>query len=176
MLAGKFRHGKRLFSLQRSPKNRLIQRNTKSGYGPNLISTYKRFALGRPSDTGPQFLPFADVAAANVPLSQLLWLSLFQVTGGMALVVGTLNCVMIVELKVPATLVVIMLALPLPWAAVCVTPPLCGQGHWFQCGRLQSRLRVQGCAADLRHLRCETSFDPQLGDGKNGCAVQLNDK
>lgn len=79
---------------------------------------YKRFALGRLAAIGPRWLPFADVASAEVPLSRLLRLSLFQVTVGMALVlmVGTLNRVMIVELKVPATLVAVMLALPLVFA------------------------------------------------------------
>ena len=67
---------------------------------------------------GPQYLPFADVATDDLPLSRLLRLSLFQVTVGMALVllVGTLNRVMIVELSVPASLVGIMLALPLVFA------------------------------------------------------------
>ncbi len=67
---------------------------------------------------GPQWLPFADVASDAVPLGRLLRLSLFQVTVGMALVlmVGTLNRVMIVEMKVPASLVAIMLALPLVFA------------------------------------------------------------
>ena len=66
----------------------------------------------------PRWLPFADVASDEVPLGRLLRLSLFQVTVGMALVlmVGTLNRVMIVELKVPATLVAGMLALPLVFA------------------------------------------------------------
>ncbi len=66
----------------------------------------------------PKYLPFADVATDDVPLSRLLRLSLFQVTVGMALVllVGTLNRVMIVELAVPATLVAGMLALPLLFA------------------------------------------------------------
>ena len=64
---------------------------------------------------GPRFFPFADVATADLPLSRLLRLSLFQVSVGMALVllVGTLNRVMIVELDVPASIVAIMLALPL---------------------------------------------------------------
>lgn len=64
---------------------------------------------------GSQFLPFADVASPELPLSRLLRLSLIQVSVGMSLVllVGTLNRVMIVELGVPATLVGIMLALPL---------------------------------------------------------------
>ncbi len=64
---------------------------------------------------GSRFLPFADVASAELPLSRLLRLSLIQVSVGMCLVllVGTLNRVMIVELGVPATLVGVMLALPL---------------------------------------------------------------
>ncbi len=67
---------------------------------------------------GPRFLPFADVATEELPLRRLLRLSLFQITVGMALVllVGTLNRVMIVELDVPASLVGIMLALPLLFA------------------------------------------------------------
>lgn len=67
---------------------------------------------------GPRFLPFADVATPDLPLARLLRLSLFQVSVGMALVllVGTLNRVMIVELDVPASLVGIMLALPLVFA------------------------------------------------------------
>ena len=79
---------------------------------------YKRFALGKLAGLGPRWLPFADVASPDVPLSRLLRLSLFQVTVGMALVlmVGTLNRVMIVELNVPATLVAVMLALPLVFA------------------------------------------------------------
>jgi len=67
---------------------------------------------------GSRFLPFADVATPDLSLSRLLRLSLFQVSCGMALVllVGTLNRVMIVELDVPASLVGIMLALPLVFA------------------------------------------------------------
>ena len=67
---------------------------------------------------GPRFLPFADAATADLPLSRLLRLSLFQVSVGMALVllIGTLNRVMIVELGVPASLVAVMLALPLLFA------------------------------------------------------------
>ena len=64
---------------------------------------------------GPRFLPFADAASDDLPLSRLLRLSLFQISVGMAMVmlVGTLNRVMIVELQVPATLVSLMVALPL---------------------------------------------------------------
>ena len=79
---------------------------------------YKKFALGKIAGLGTRYMPFADVATKDLPLSRLLRLSLFQVTVGMALVllVGTLNRVMIVELGVPATLVSVMLALPLLFA------------------------------------------------------------
>lgn len=88
------------------------------GASRRSMFNFRRFALKTLSGTAPAFLPFADVATADVPLSRLLRLSLFQVTVGMALVllVGTLNRVMIVELKVPATLVGVMLALPLVFA------------------------------------------------------------
>ncbi|MCA3562500.1 MAG: PucC family protein [Aestuariivirga sp.] len=67
---------------------------------------------------GAKYLPFADAATEDVPLSRLLRLSLFQVSAGMTLVllVGTLNRVMIVELGVPASLVAVMLAMPLVFA------------------------------------------------------------
>ena len=83
-----------------------------------MLSNYRRYALGKLSRMGPKYLPFADVATTDVPLSRLLRLSLFQVTVGMALVllVGTLNRVMIVELAVPATIVGVMLALPIVFA------------------------------------------------------------
>jgi MFS transporter, BCD family, chlorophyll transporter len=70
------------------------------------------------SRLGPRFLPFADAASADLPLSRLLRLSLFQVSVGMAmaLLVGTLNRVMIVELRVPAALVAIMVAMPVLYA------------------------------------------------------------
>ena len=59
-------------------------------------------------------LPFADAASDTLPMAQLLRLSLFQVSVGMAsvLLLGTLNRVMIVELSVPAMIVAIMIALP----------------------------------------------------------------
>jgi BCD family chlorophyll transporter-like MFS transporter len=67
---------------------------------------------------GPRFLPFADAATPDLPLSRLLRLSLFQVSVGMALtlLVGTLNRVMIVELDVPASVVGVMIAVPLLFA------------------------------------------------------------
>jgi BCD family chlorophyll transporter-like MFS transporter len=63
----------------------------------------------------PRLLPFADAASADLPLSRLLRLSLFQISVGLAtaLMVGTLNRVMIVELHVSAWLVSLMVALPL---------------------------------------------------------------
>jgi BCD family chlorophyll transporter-like MFS transporter len=59
-------------------------------------------------------LPFSDAASEDLPLGQLLRLSLFQVSVGMATVMllGTLNRVMIVELSVPAMIVAFMIALP----------------------------------------------------------------
>jgi len=65
-----------------------------------------------------RFLPFADAASADLPLARLLRLSLFQVSVGIALALlnGTLNRVMIVELNVPAWLVATMIGLPLLFA------------------------------------------------------------
>ncbi len=62
-----------------------------------------------------KWLPFADIATAEVPLSRFLRLSLFQLTVGMAttLFYGTLNRVMIVELRVPSFIVAAMIAIPL---------------------------------------------------------------
>ncbi len=75
-----------------------------------LMSNWSRF--------GTRFLPFADAATPDVPLTRLLRLSLFQVSVGMALVmlIGTLNRVLIVELKVPASLVSLMISIPLIFA------------------------------------------------------------
>ena len=59
-------------------------------------------------------LPFSDAVSEQLPLGQLLRLSLFQISVGMAAVMllGTLNRVMIVELSVPATIVALMIAIP----------------------------------------------------------------
>lgn len=67
---------------------------------------------------GSRFLPFADAASPDLPLGRLLRLALFQASVGMALVllVGTLNRVMIVELGVPASLVAVMISLPVLYA------------------------------------------------------------
>ncbi|WP_431299476.1 PucC family protein [Tabrizicola sp. BL-A-41-H6] len=60
------------------------------------------------------WMPFMDAASEGLPLRQLLRLSLFQVSVGMAtvLLLGTLNRVMIVELSVPAMVVAAMIAIP----------------------------------------------------------------
>ena len=62
----------------------------------------------------PAWMPFADATSEGLPLPQLLRLSLFQVSVGMAtvLLLGTLNRVMIVELGVPAIVVALMIAIP----------------------------------------------------------------
>jgi BCD family chlorophyll transporter-like MFS transporter len=62
-----------------------------------------------------RLLPFADAASADLPLSRLLRLALFQVTVGMAMVLlnGTLNRVMVVELGTPTWLVAVLIAVPL---------------------------------------------------------------
>ncbi|OYW23847.1 MULTISPECIES: BCD family MFS transporter [unclassified Sphingomonas] len=67
---------------------------------------------------GTKFLPFADAASKDLPLSRLLRLSLFQVSVGMAavLLTGTLNRVMIVELGMSGSVVAAMVSLPLLFA------------------------------------------------------------
>ncbi len=82
------------------------------------MNPLSRHAMQKWIALGPRFLPFADAATTDVPLSRLLRLSLFQVSVGMALVllIGTLNRVMIVELDVPASLVAVMISLPLIFA------------------------------------------------------------
>lgn len=64
---------------------------------------------------GTRYLPFADAASVELPLGRLLRLALFQVSVGMAtaLLVGTLNRVMIVEMGMSAWLVALMVALPI---------------------------------------------------------------
>ena len=71
-------------------------------------------------------LPFSDAGSTNFSLIQLLRLSLFQISVGMATVMlaGTLNRVMIVELLVPASLVAIMIAIP-----VLIAPLRTFYGH-----------------------------------------------
>jgi BCD family chlorophyll transporter-like MFS transporter len=82
------------------------------------MNRFSRTLMSSWAQLGPGFLPFADAATPDLPLSRLLRLSLFQVSVGMALVllVGTLNRVMIVELGVPAALVAVMVSLPVLYA------------------------------------------------------------
>jgi len=82
------------------------------------MNPISRKVMGAWATLGPRFLPFADAATPELPLGRLLRLSLFQVSVGMALtlLVGTLNRVMIVELGVPASLVGVMISLPLLFA------------------------------------------------------------
>nr|WP_279379508.1 BCD family MFS transporter [Polymorphobacter arshaanensis] len=70
------------------------------------------------SRLGTRFLPFADAATDDLPLARILRLSLFQVSVGMAavLLTGTLNRVMIIELGMSASLVALMVSLPLLFA------------------------------------------------------------
>ena len=67
---------------------------------------------------GTRFMPFADAASPELPLGRLLRLSLFQAVIGMvvALMVGTLNRVMIVELQVPTWWVALAVAIPMVFA------------------------------------------------------------
>jgi BCD family chlorophyll transporter-like MFS transporter len=78
------------------------------------MNRISRKAMALWIQAGPRFLPFADAASPELPLSRLLRLSLVQVSVGIALVllVGTLNRVMIVELGIAASLVASMIALP----------------------------------------------------------------
>ena len=67
---------------------------------------------------GMRFMPFADAASPDLPLPRLLRLSLFQAVIGMttALLVGTLNRVMILELGIPAWWVAVSVGLPMVFA------------------------------------------------------------
>ena len=75
---------------------------------------------------GTRFMPFADAATVDVPLSKLLRLALFQVSAGCVLVLltGTLNRVLIVELGVSVALVSAAVAIP-----VLVAPMRLFFGH-----------------------------------------------
>jgi MFS transporter, BCD family, chlorophyll transporter len=79
-----------------------------------MMKGFNQFAVETIRKAGINMLPFADAATPDLPLGRLLRLTLFQVAGGMAMVmlVGTLNRVMIVELGVSATLVALLVALP----------------------------------------------------------------
>ena len=65
-----------------------------------------------------QYVPFADAASPDLPMARLFRLALFQLSVGMtmALLVGTLNRVMIIDVQVPAWWVAVSVALPLVFA------------------------------------------------------------
>lgn len=78
----------------------------------------ERLLIGRLARLSPAWLPFGDAVSSELPPGRLLRLALFQVSVGMAVALlnGTLNRVMIVELGVSASLVATMVALPLLFA------------------------------------------------------------
>ena len=80
----------------------------------SLVAKANRKMLDKWKSLGPRYLPFADAATEDLPLSRLMRLSMFQWSIGMAavLLTGTLNRVMIVELGVPTSLVALMVAIP----------------------------------------------------------------
>jgi BCD family chlorophyll transporter-like MFS transporter len=67
---------------------------------------------------GEKMQPFAEVVTEELPFPRLARMALFQLSVGLtaALIIGTLNRVMIVELHLPAWLVSIMISLPLVFA------------------------------------------------------------
>lgn len=64
---------------------------------------------------GPRVLPFADASSHDLPFRRLARLGLFQVSVGLtlALMAGTLNRVMIVEMAIGAAIVATFLAIPM---------------------------------------------------------------
>ncbi|MBR0558355.1 BCD family MFS transporter [Ciceribacter sp. L1K23] len=78
------------------------------------ISAANRKMIGLWQKLGTRFMPFADAASTDMPLSRLLRLSLFQISVGFVLVLlnGTLNRVLIVELGVRVDLVAAVIAIP----------------------------------------------------------------
>ena len=82
------------------------------------MKAVQRAIIQRLAQINLRYLPFADAATPELPLSRLLRLALFQISVGMAsvLLLGTLNRVMIVELGVSAGLVAVMVSLPFLFA------------------------------------------------------------
>ncbi|MEM6415070.1 MAG: BCD family MFS transporter [Pseudomonadota bacterium] len=90
-----------------------ISRRNSATHSEPTVAVHPKWA-----ELGRYLLPFADAASDRLPLPRLLRLSLFQISVGMAavLLTGAVNRVMIVELKVPAAIVAVMIALPLIFA------------------------------------------------------------
>lgn len=82
--------------------------------------TSKRLAFWQLVTT--RYMPFADVAEADVPLHKLLRLSLFQISAGLVLVLltGTLNRIMVIELSVAVSFVSLAIAIPVIFAPLRV--------------------------------------------------------
>jgi BCD family chlorophyll transporter-like MFS transporter len=136
-------------------------------------------------NVAPEFLPFADAATDDLPLSRLLRLSLFQVTVGMAtvLLVGTLNRVMIVEMGMAAWIVSLMVALPLVFAPFRALVgfksdthrsvlgwkrvPYIWMGSWLQFGGFA----IMPFALIL--LSGDSNFGPWLGQSSSALAFLL---
>lgn len=78
------------------------------------IGAANRRMIGLWQKLGTRYMPFADAASVDMPLTRLLRLALFQISAGCVLVLlnGTLNRVMIVELGVPVELVSAAIAIP----------------------------------------------------------------
>ncbi|MET1414804.1 BCD family MFS transporter [Roseibium sp. HPY-6] len=79
-----------------------------------MLNAANRKMIALWQKAGTRFMPFADAASEDVPLSRLLRLALFQVSAGCVLVLltGTLNRVLIVELGVSVALVSAVVAIP----------------------------------------------------------------
>ncbi|WP_305983757.1 BCD family MFS transporter [Roseibium sp. MMSF_3544] len=79
-----------------------------------MLNAANRKMIALWQKAGTRFMPFADAASDDVPLSRLLRLALFQVSAGCVLVLltGTLNRVLIVELGVSVALVSAVVAIP----------------------------------------------------------------
>ena len=124
-------------------------------------------------DLAPKFLPFADAASEDLPLSRLLRLALFQVSVGMALVllVGTLNRVMIVELRVPSSIVSIMVAIPLLFAPFRALIGFRSDNHRSELGWRRSVCRATalggsvGCSHCIFDGGCRFAHHPNRGLG-----------
>ncbi len=142
---------------------------------------------GRVDWTGvaTRYLPFADVATAELPLPALVRLALFQVSVGMVgvLTVGTLNRVMIVELGVGAWLVSLMVALPLLFAPFRALVGFKSDRHrsalgwrrvpyvWYGSGALFAGLAIMPFALVL--LTGETNVQQVAGHVSAGLAFLL---
>ena len=111
---------------------------------------------------GPEWLPFADAVSEELPLRRLLRLGLFQVTVGMtlALLAGTLNRVMIVELAMSAWIVGAFLAVPMLQAP---TDPSGGPSSGAQARRVAiDFLLIDVRKIDSAEVVATTTYSPEI--------------